>query len=280
MVEREDELSLRRQCDLLGVSRNRLYREASETSAENLRVMERIDMLHLEDPSAGARRLADYLERGGFGRLGRRRVRRLMRTMALEAVYPRPRTTLPLSQAARYPYLLRNVTIDRPNQVWCADITYLPMRRGFMYLVAILDWRSRKVLAWELSNTLDTAFCVRALRRAIAKAGTAPEIMNTDQGCQFTADEWIGLLKERGVSISMDGKGAWRDNVIVERFWRSVKYEDVYLKSYTDGLELSNGLRRYMQHYNERRPHQGLDGATPDEMYAGRDWRQQKLRAA
>jgi putative transposase len=280
MVERKDELSLRRQCDLLGVSRNRLYRTASEASAEELRMMAHIDRLHLEDPSAGARRLADYLERDGFGRLSRRRVRRLMRTMALEAVYPKPRTTLPASGASRYPYLLRNVDIDRPNQVWCADITYIPMRRGFMYLVAILDWHSRKVLAWELSNTLDTAFCLRALRRAIAKTGTTPEIMNTDQGCQFTSDEWIGLLKKRGVSISMDGKGAWRDNVIVERFWRSVKYEDIYLKSYTDGLELSDGLKRYMQHYNERRPHQSLDGATPDEVHTGRDWRQLKLCAA
>jgi putative transposase len=280
MIERKDKLSLRRQCDLLGVSRKRLYREASETSAEDLRIMAQLDKMHVRDPSAGSRRLAGYLERGGFGRLSRRRVRRLMRTMALEAVYPRPRTTLPASAAGRHPYLLRNVTIDRPNQVWCADITYLPMRRGFMYLVAILDWRSRKVLAWELSNTLDTAFCLRALRRALAKTGTTPAIMNTDQGCQFTADEWIGLLKEQGVSISMDGKGAWRDNVIVERFWRSVKYEDVYLKSYTDGLELSHGLRRYMQHYNERRPHQSLDGATPDEAYTGRDWRQPKLRAA
>jgi putative transposase len=271
---------LRRQCDLLGVSRKRLYREASETSAEDLRIMAQLDKIHVRDPSAGSRRLAGYLTRAGWGPVSRRRVRRLMRTMALEAVYPRPRTTIPVGRAARYPYLLRNVTIDRPNQVWCADITYIPMRRGFMYLVAILDWRSRKVLAWELSNTLDTAFCLRALRRALAKTGTTPAIMNTDQGCQFTADEWIGLLKEQGVSISMDGKGAWRDNVIVERFWRSVKYEDVYLKSYADGLELSNGLRRYIQHYNERRPHQGLDGATPDEAYTGRDWRQQKLCAA
>jgi putative transposase len=280
MVEREDDLSLRRQCELLGVSRNRLYRTASETSAEDLRLMEHIDRLHLEDPSAGARRLAGYLERDGFGRLGRRRVRRLMRAMALEAVYPKPRTSQPGAGAGRYPYLLRNVDIERPDQVWCADISYIPMRRGFMYLVAIVDWYSRKALAWELSNTLDAAFCVRALRRAISQAGTAPQIMNTDQGCQFTSDEWIGFLKEHGVSISMDGKGAWRDNVIVERFWRSVKYEEVYLRSYADGLELSDGLTRYMRHYNERRPHQSLDGATPDEAYTGRDWQHPDLSAA
>jgi len=271
MIEKKDELSVRRQCELVNVSRNRVYREPSEMSEADLRIMEHLDRLHLEDPSAGARRLSSYLKRDGFGRVGRRRVRRLMRLMAMEAIYPRPRTTIITGQAGRYPYLLRNLSIDRPNQVWCADITYIPMRRGFMYLVAILDWHSRKTLAWEVSNTLDTAFCLRALRRAVAETGCVPEIMNTDQGCQFTSDEWTGFLKDKGVSISMDGKGAWRDNVIVERFWRSVKYEDIHLRSYSDGHELTKGLARYISHYNTRRPHQSLNNATPEEVYAGSD---------
>ena len=280
MIAQDAPLSIRRQCTLVGVSRNRYYRKPSEVSAEDLRIMERMDRLHLEDPSAGARRLAEYLKRDGFGPIGRRRVRRLMRLMAMEAIYPRPRTTIPSGQAGRYPYLLRNLTIDRPNQVWCADITYIPMRRGFMYLVAILDWYSRKVLAWELSNTLDPAFCLRALRRAVTETGTRPEIMNTDQGSQFTSDEWIDFLKERGISISMDGKGTWRDNVIVERFWRSVKYEDIYLRCYGDGQELSDGLERYMRRYNHRRPHQSLGGATPEEAYSGRGWQRCEGAAA
>jgi len=242
--------------------------------------MRHMDELHLEDPSAGARRLRDYLKQDGFGRIGRRRVRRLMRLMAMEAVYPRPRTTVPSGRAGRYPYLLGNLTIDRPNQVWCADITYIPMRRGFMYLVAILDWHSRKVLAWEISNTLDAAFCLRALGRAVEATGCVPEIMNTDQGCQFTSDEWTGFLKGRGVSISMDGKGAWRDNRIAERFWRSVKYEDVYLRSYEDGRALRAGLARYMTRYNGRRPHQSLGGATPCEVYSGGGGPDEAQRAA
>lgn len=243
--------------------------------------MRHLDELHMEDPAAGARRLADYLKRDGFGRIGRRRVRRLMRQMAMEAVYPRPRTTTASSgRAGPYPYLLRNLTIDRPNQVWCADITYIPMRRGFMYLVVILDWYSRKVLAWEISNTLDAAFCLQALRRAIEETGCVPEIMNTDQGCQFTSDEWTELLKERGVSISMDGKGAWRDNRIVERFWWSVKYEDVYLYCYEDGRALRDGLGRYMARYNGRRPHRSLDGATPAEVFSGGGGPDEARRAA
>jgi len=267
MIETEGRLSVRRQCGLLSVARSGVYREPSPASSEDLRMMEAMDRLHLEDPTAGARRLAQYLRREGFGAIGRRRVRRLMRLMAMEAIFPRPRTTIPSGAAGRYPYLLRNVSIDRPDQVWCADITYIPMRRGFMYLVAILDWRSRRVLAWELSNTLDAAFCVRALRRAMADTGRAPEIMNTDQGTQFASEHWIGALKEREISISMDGKGAWRDNRIIERFWRSVKYEDVYLRSYADGRELHAGLSRFISRYNTLRPHQGLADATPDEVY-------------
>lgn len=267
-------MSLRRQCELMSVSRNRLYRQPSEMSEKDQRIMRRMDELHLEDPSAGARRLARYLRREGLGSIGRRRVRRLMRLMQMEAICPRSRTTLPDGKAGRYPYLLRNLTIDRPDQVWCADITYIPMRRGFMYLVAILDWHSRRVLAWEISNTLDAAFCLRALRRAIEATGVAPEVMNTDQGCQFTSDEWTGFLKERGVSISMDGRGAWRDNVVVERFWRSTKYEDIYLRCYCGGGELRDGVRDYIARYNGRRPHETLGGATPDEAYFGRNLRQ------
>lgn len=267
MIETDGKLSVRRQCDLLSVSRSGVYRQPSPASEEDLRIMEAMDRLHLEDPTAGARRLALYLRRDGFDGIGRRRVRRLMRLMAMEAIFPRPRTTIPSGQAGCYPYLLRNLPIDRPDRVWCADITYIPMRRGFMYLVAIVDWFSRRVLAWELSNTLDAAFCVRALRRALAAAGRAPEIMNTDQGVQFTSEEWVGALKQRGISISMDGKGAWRDNRIIERFWRTVKYEDVYLRSYADGQELRGGLSAFIGRYNSRRPHQGLAGVTPDEAY-------------
>lgn len=260
-------MSLRRQCDLMSVARNRLYRQPSEMSEEDLRVMKRMDELHLEDPCAGARRLARYLRREGFGSIGRRRARRLMRIMRMAAVFPRPRTTIPDGKAGRYPYLLRNLAIDRPNRVWCVDITYIPMRRGFMYLVAILDWYSRRVLAWEISNSMDTAFCLRALRRALETTGACPEIMNTDQGSQFTSDDWIDFLRSRGISISMDGRGAWRDNVVVERFWRSVKYEDIYLRSYADGWELSAGVGRYVDRYNRRRPHEALGGATPNEAY-------------
>ena len=267
MIDKAARLSVRRQCELSGVARSGFYREPSPTTDEDLRIMEAMDRLHLEDPTAGARRLVQYLRRDGFGMVGRRRVRRLMRLMAMEAIFPRPRTTIPSGAAGRYPYLLRNVSIDRADQVWCADITYIPMRRGFMYLVAILDWHSRRVLAWELSNTLDAAFCARALRRALAETGRAPEIMNTDQGTQFASEEWLSVLKERGISISMDGKGAWRDNRIIERFWRSVKYEDVYLRSYADGLDLRAGLSRFITRYNARRPHQNLADATPDEVY-------------
>lgn len=280
MIDAAEPISIRRQCVLASVSRNRCYRKASEVSVEDLSIMERMDQLHTEDPSAGARRLAAYLQREGLGSLGRKRVRRLMRQMAMQAVYPRPRTTIANARAARHPYLLRNLKIERPNQVWCADITYIPMRRGFLYLVAILDWHSRKVLAWEVSNTLDTAFCLRALRRAIEITGVCPQIMNTDQGTQFTSDEWTGLLKNRGISISMDGKGAWRDNVIIERFWRSLKYEDVYLRSYADGQKLTDGLQRYIEHYNERRPHQSLGNATPQEIYSGQGWQPEARKIA
>lgn len=231
--------------------------------------MNHMDKLHKEDPSAGARRLVRYLKKDGFGVFSRKRVRRFMKIMGMEALYPRPRTTIFARGREHFPYLLRGMTIDRPNQVWSADITYIPMRRGFLYLFAIMDWHSRKIIAWEISNTLETAFCVETLKRAMRQYG-APEIMNTDQGSQFTDEDWIGALKERDVSISMDGKGRWRDNVVIERFWRSVKYEDLYLCMYEDGSALRQGVSKYIKHYNTRRPHQSLDGQTPDETYASR----------
>lgn len=271
MVDEAAGLSVRRQCELLGVSRSRYYRPCAGESEENLRIMERMDRLHLEDPSAGARRLARYLRREGLGPVGRRRVRRLMGVMQMEAIYQRPRTSRPgpAERAERHPYLLSNMTIDRPNQVWCSDITYVPMERGYMYIVAILDWYSRRVLAWELSNTLDAGFCLRALRRAVAVAGGPPEVMNTDQGCQFTGGEWLGLLREHGIRISMDGKGRWRDNVVVERFWRTLKYDHIYLWRHADGESLRKGVAGFIERYNTRRPHSALGDATPDEAWRG-----------
>ena len=207
-----------------------------------------------------------YLRRLTGTRPGRKRIVRLMKLMGVEAVYPRKRTTIPGGPAGIYPYRLKGLTIDRPNQVWCADITFIPMRRGFMYLFAIMDWYSRKIIAWELSNTLDTGFCLTTLNRALKTSGT-PEIFNTDQGCQFTSEEWRNALDGAGIVISMDGRGRWIDNVMIERFWRSIKYEDIYLKSYENGLELKDGIHAYITRYNHYRPHESLGDATPDEIY-------------
>lgn len=268
-MSREEKLSIRRQCEMLDISRSLLYYLPKGEPEENLRIMREIDELHLEDATDGSRRMRNYLRRRGWPNIGRGRVKRLMRLMGIDAVYPRKRTTIPGGPSGIYPYRLRGLKIDRPNQVWCADITYIPMARGFMYLFAVMDWHSRKVLAWELSNTLDTGFCLRALNKAVAATGTVPEILNTDQGCQFTSDEWIARLKELGITISMDGKGRWLDNVVIERFWRSIKYEDIYLKSYENGWELERGIEAYMMRYNFRRPHQSLEDATPEEVYTG-----------
>lgn len=268
-MNREETLSIRRQCELLDISRSLLYYLPKGEPEENLRIMREIDELHLEDATAGSRRMRNYLQRRGWPKIGRGRVKRLMRLMGIDAVYPRKRTTIPGGPSGIYPYRLRGLVIDRPNQVWCADITYIPMARGFMYLFAVMDWHSRKVLAWELSNTLDTGFCLRALNKAVSVTGTVPEILNTDQGCQFTSDEWIARLKELEITISMDGKGRWLDNVVIERFWRSIKYEDIYLKSYANGWELERGIEAYMMRYNFRRPHQSLEDATPEEVYTG-----------
>ena len=264
-MSKQSDLSVRRQCDLLGISRSLIYYLPNGESEDNQQIMREIDELHLEDASAGSRRMRSYLRRRGWPKMSRTRVKRLMRLMGVEAVYPRKRTTIPGGPSGIYPYKLRGLKIDRPNQVWSADITYIPMAKGFMYLFAIIDWHSRKLLAWELSNTLDTGFCLRTLNKAVAITGTVPEIFNTDQGCQFTSEEWISRLKELEITISMDGKGRWIDNVVIERFWRSIKYEDIYLKSYENGWRLEQGIEAYIMRYNHQRPHQALK----EEIYNG-----------
>jgi len=265
MIERGTELPVKRQATLLGLSRSSVYYTPRPLPERDLLLMRRIDELHLELPFYGARKLAEQLRREGHP-VGRRHVATLMRRMGIEALYRRPRTSLPARGAAIYPYLLSGLAIERPNQVWASDITYLPMAHGFLYLAAILDVASRKVLAFRLSNTLTADFCVEALEEALAKYGR-PEIFNTDQGSQFTSDEWIKVLKDGGVAISMDGKGRWIDNVFIERLWRSVKYEEVYLHAYTNGTEARAGLTRYFSFYNARRSHQALEYRTPDEVY-------------
>jgi putative transposase len=265
MIDRNHELPVTRQCRLVKLARSTVYYEARPVSPETLALMRRIDELHLEYPFAGARMLRDMLRREGHT-IGRGRVRRLMKRMAIEALYRRPNTSRKHGADAIYPYLLRSLTVDRPNQVWATDITYIPMRRGFVYLVAVMDWYSRRVLAWRVSNTLTADFCLDAVREAIACHGR-PEIFNTDQGSQFTGAEFTGLLKEHQIQISMDGKGCWRDNVFVERLWKSVKYEEVYLKAYDSVTAAKTCLGNYLRFYNTRRPHRALDGKSPDAVY-------------
>jgi putative transposase len=236
--------------------------------AEDLKLMRRLDELHLDHPFVGARMLRDLLRREGVT-VGRRHVSTLMKRMGIEAIYRRPKTSKPAPGHKIYPYLLRGVKIERPNQVWATDISYIPMRRGFVYLVAVVDVFTRRVLSHRVSITMEAEFCVEALREALAKYGK-PEIFNTDQGSQFTSIDFTGVLLDAKVSISMDGKGAWRDNVFVERLWRSVKYEEVYLRAYESVSEARSSLGRYLVFYNERRPHSSLDGRTPDEAYYGR----------
>ena len=269
LIERDSQLSIRSQCRLLHIHRSLIYYELSEESEENLALMEKMDHLYLEDPSAGSRRMRSYLKRQTKRVVNRKRVRRLMSKMGIEAIYPRKRTTIPGGPSGIYPYRLKGLIIDRPNQVWCADITFIPMRRGYMYLFAIMDWHSRKIIDWELSNTLDLSFCLDCLKRSTQHSGI-PEIMNTDQGSQFTSDQWISYLKDNGITISMDGKGRWLDNVAIERFWRSIKYEDIYLKSYETVSELVKGIESYITRYNQYRPHQSLNEATPEEIYSGK----------
>jgi putative transposase len=254
-----------RRCELLGVARSSAYYRPEPVSAEDLALMRLIDEIHLRWPFYGSRRLRDELQDRGHT-VNRKRVQRLMRQMDLRALYPRRRTSQPGEGHKIYPYLLRGLSIERANQVWATDICYIPMAKGFMYLVAIMDWHSRRVLSWRLSNTLDTDFCIEALEEALQRFGT-PDIFNTDQGAQFTSEAFTGLLKEHGIQISMDGKGRWVDNVFVERLWRSVKYEDVYLRAYETPTELRAGLARYFQFYNTRRRHSALDRRTPDAVY-------------
>ena len=265
MIERGTEVPVTRQAQLLQLSRSSVYYEARPISDRDLALMRRIDELHLQLPYYGARKLAAQLRREGH-EVGRRHITTLMRRMGIEALYRKPRTSIPAREAAIYPYLLSGLVIERPNQVWASDITYLPMAHGFMYLVAILDVASRKVLSFRLSNTLTAEFCVEALEEAMLKFGR-PEIFNTDQGSQFTSEEWIKVLKNAGVAISMDGKGRWIDNVFIERLWRSVKYEEVYLHAYANGTEARSALTRYFSSYNAVRLHQCLEYRTPDEVY-------------
>ena len=269
-VERKSpvHLTITRQCELLSISRATFYYQPASETPENLTLMREIDQIHLDYPFLGSRRITDALNRADHRRdpVNRKRVRRLMSKMGIVTVYPKPNTSAPDHSHTIYPYLIRDRAIGRPNEVWCADITYIPMERGFMYLVAIMDWYSRFVLAWELSNTMETDFCLIALEAAIARWGCA-EIFNTDQGSQFTANAFTEAVEAAEMLMSMDGKGRWMDNRFIERLWRSLKYEEIYLKAYEDGLQLREGTDAWMNFYSYQRPHQGLSGRTPWEMY-------------
>ncbi|MDE0448810.1 MAG: IS3 family transposase [Spirochaetaceae bacterium] len=266
MIDREhDRLSISRQCQLIGLNRSTLYYRAVGESADTLALMRRIDGLYLEYPFYGSRQMVRHLAREGK-RVGRHRVRRLMRLLGLQAIYRKPRTSVANPDHRVYPYLLRGLTIERPNQVWCADLTYIPVQGGFLYLVAIMDWASRRVLAWRLSNTMDTEFCLAALADALEGYGI-PEIFNTDQGSQFTSIAFTGQLEATGIQCSMDGRGRWLDNVFIERLWRSLKYEAVYLRDLEDGFEAQRVIDAWMAFYNETRPHSALGGRTPAEAY-------------
>jgi len=252
------------QCELLGLARSTYYYEPGQESPENMALMRRIDEQYLKTPFYGSRKMAEELSTEECV-VNRKRVQRLMRTMGIAAIYPRRKTTVPCVDHRVYPYLLRGLTIDRANQVWCSDITYVPMERGFMYLVAIMDWYSRYVLSWRTSNTLDCEFCVEALEEALS--GSKPDIFNTDQGSQFTSREFTGLLQQNQVAISMDGRGRAMDNIFIERLWRSVKYEDIYLKDYATVADLIEGLERYFKFYDHARKHQALEYRTPYEVW-------------
>ncbi len=265
MIDRTHKLPVVRQCEILELARSTAYYTPKPTSPEDLALMRRMDELHLDYPFAGSRMLRDLLKNEGRP-VGRKRVRRLMRQMGIEALYRKPNTSRRHAAHPIYPYLLHHLSIKQSNHVWATDITYIPMRRGFVYLVAIVDWYSRRVLAWRLSNTLTTDFCIEALQEALLRYGV-PEIFNTDQGSQFASVEFTGVLKENGIRISMDGKGCWRDNVFVERLWRTLKYEEVYLKAYDSVSQAKASLGQFITFYNSRRPHQTFAGKTPDMIY-------------
>ena len=265
MIDRSHALPVSRQAKVLNISRGSVYYAPRPAPAADLSIMRRIDELHLDYPFAGSRLLRDMLNREGIA-IGRRHVATLMKRMGLEAIYRRPNTSKPAPGHKIYPYLLRGLKVERANQVWAMDITYIPMVRGFVYLAAVVDWYARRVLAWRLSITMEAGFCIEALEEALARYGR-PEIFNTDQGSQFTSMDFTGVLLANAIAISMDGKGAWRDNVFVERIWRSVKYEEVYLHAYDSVGEARASLGRYLDFYNRRRPHSSLDRRTPDEAY-------------
>ncbi len=265
MIDRKAKLSIKRQCALLNLPRSTAYYRPVEVSQTDHELMQRIDKLHLDWPFAGSRMMRDFLKQDGY-KVGRRHVRTLMRKMGIDVLYRKPNTSRRNRRSLIYPYLLRDLSVVRPNQVWAADITYIPMRRGFVYLFVVQDWYSRRVLAWRLSNTLTTDFCIEALEEAIAHYG-CPDIFNTDQGAQFTSEEFTGFLKANGIQISMDGKGCWRDNVFVERLWRTIKYEQVYLYAYSSMDDAKAHLKVYLEFYNGKRPHQSLDSKTPDAVY-------------
>ena len=265
MIRSGSQLSISEQCRLMGIARSTYYYKPRGESEENLEIMKRIDELYMDNPTWGSRQMRDRLNLEGK-RVNRKRIQRLMRLMGIEALYPKRNLSRPHPDHKVYPYLLRGLAIDKPNLVWCADITYIRLRHGFAYLVAIMDWYSRKVLSWELSNTMDAHFCVSALERAMYEYGR-PEIFNTDQGSQFTSEMFTGILKENNISISMDGKGRALDNVVVERFWRSLKYDEIYLKDYNNMQECREGIATYIRKYNNFRPHSSLGGVTPDMVY-------------
>lgn len=268
MIERgHNKPSLSRQCQMLKISRSSAYYKPRPLNPEDLELMRLIDGQYLKTPTWGSRSMRTWLRRLGY-KINRKRVQRLMRLMGLEAIYPKPKTSRPHPEHKVYPYLLKGMTIDQPNQVWATDITYIPMSRGFMYLVAIMDWHSRKVLSWRISNSLDTDFCIEALTEALIRYGP-PQIFNTDQGAQFTSKEFTGTLKDWGVTISMDGRGRCQDNIFIERLWWSLKYNYVYLRDFANGSALRSGLKEWFAFYNRERFHQSLDDLTPDEVYFG-----------
>jgi len=266
MISPNEKLSISRQCELVSISRSAFYYQESGESPFNLLLMRLIDEQFLETPWYGSRQMARHLRLQGHC-VSRKRVRRLMRIIGIQALYQKPRTTQRHPEHKVYPYLLRGLAVTRPNRVWCADITYLPLERGFLYLVAIMDWYSRRALAWRISNSMDASFCVDALEEAMDRYGK-PDIFNTDQGSQFTGFEWTSKLKAAGVRISMDGKGCWMDNVFIERLWRSLKYECVYLNAFTGGREARQKVGDWIDYYNHRRPHSALDGRTPNQVYS------------
>ena len=262
---------MRRQCELLGVARASVDYQPVAENEEDLRIKRLLDEYYLIDPCLGTRRLKTLLKRENGLTVNRKRIQRLRREMGIEAIYCKPRTSIPDDGHRKYPYLLRNLAVVRPNQVWCTDITYVPMPHGHAYLCAVMDWYSRKTLGWAVSNTMETGLCLAALDKALVNTGEVPGIFNTDQGCQFTSAEWTGRLLDLGVKISMDGKGRWMDNVFIERLWRSVKYEEIYLFEHATVIALCAGLEKWFERYNDWRPHAALDNLTPTVVYAGDD---------